>query len=313
MSNGNSALPLALGAGGGFLLWYFLRDGKQGAAPSPLPPACSILLGPSWLTVDGVGASVAEAVTRCKLTGRARVIATREAPAAAYAELMNALYDAGISAFGYRNGARPSKAKLRTVDDVDLPSFALMVEALAADVEPDPNLDGRARGRFGDRKVFIAAIRRALGATKYRSLPRAAIDELLIRAHRERLLQLARADLVAAMDPDEVRDSEITHGGIAQFHFVVVQPDAARNENTYRAFTLATYTQGFKAGPRLRWFLAEPPTTWADARDRLGAAGILDRTLAGQTRTPGGWMLSVESAHFRDELAKPLPGSADKE
>jgi hypothetical protein len=123
-----------------------------------------------------------------------------------------------------RNGRTTSP---RTVADVDLPSFAFMVEALAGDVEPDPSPDGLARGRFGDRKVFIATIRRALRRTKYASLPRAAIDELLFRAHRERLLQLARADLVAAMDPDEVRDSELRVDG-ATFHFVV-DPTANRN------------------------------------------------------------------------------------
>ena len=68
------------------------------------------------------------------------------------------------------------------------------------------------------------------------------------------------------------------------------------------------YTEGCKAGLRPRWFLADPPTTWADARDRLGAAGILDRTLAGRTSIPGGWMLSVDPVSFRAELAEPLPG-----
>ncbi|HWO24954.1 MAG TPA: hypothetical protein VNO30_39705 [Kofleriaceae bacterium] len=74
-----------------------------------------------------------------------------------------------------------------------------------------------------------------------------------------------------------------------------------------------TYSEGRKAGPRPRWFLADPPTTWADARDRLGAAGILDRTLAGRTSTPGGWMLSVGPASFREELAEPLPGGPELE
>ena len=344
MSNGNRALPLALGAGGGFLLWYFLRHGKQDAraaapptstanrtpsapavaalaapaTPSPAPAACVLRLDASGLTADGVRVEVAEAVNRCKLAGRADVTVIQEASATAYAELMIALGRAGVPVYAHRNGAGPRNArgrgaKPRTVDDVDLPSFVLMVQALAADIEPDPNQDGRARGRFGDRKVFIAAVRRALRATKYGSLPRAAIDELLIRAHRERLLQLARADLVAAMDPDEVRDSEITYGGIAKFHFIVDEPDPARNANPYRAFTLLTYTEGRKAGPRPRWFLADPPTTWADARDRLAAADIVDPALAGRTSTPGGWMLSVDPASFREELANPLPGGPDKE
>jgi hypothetical protein len=129
----------------------------------------------------------------------------------------------------------------------------------------------------------------------------------LLRAHRERLLVLARADLVAAMDPDEVRDSVIVTDG-ARFHFVVVDPDTARNASTYRVFALVTYAEGRKSAPRRRWFIAEPPTTWADARDRLDVAGILDRSLAGRTGTPGGWMLSVDPAGFRDELAEPLPG-----
>src|SRR5690606_29709034 len=87
-----------------------------------------------------------------------------------------------LAAEGIDLGAQPAaqarnahKTWLRTVADVDLPSFAAMVEALAADVEPDPSREGLARGRFGDRKVFIAAIRRELRQTKYASLSRAAI------------------------------------------------------------------------------------------------------------------------------------------
>jgi hypothetical protein len=335
MSNGNRALPLALGAGGGFLFWYFLRDskrdGRAAAKPAstaqPIPPAPSVVAKPTsscelridarGLTADGVQVGLAEAVDRCKRAGRADVSVSKEASATAFADLMIALHRAEVVAYahgnGNGNGAGPRNAKRphsgpRAVGEVDLPSFALMVKALAAEVEPDPTPEGRARGRFGDRKVFISAIRRLLRETKYRSLPRAAIDELLIRAQRERLLQLARADLVAVMDPDEVRDSEITYAGIAQFHFVVVEPDAVRNATTHRAFTLLTYVEGSKAGPRPRWFLADPPTTWADARDRLGAAGILDPIFAGRTSTPGGWMLSLDPASFREELAEPLPG-----
>jgi len=260
MANGNSALPLVFGAGSGFLLWYFLRDGEQDAraravsppastanrtpsaptvaaptaqaAPSPASAACALRLDARGLTADGVQVDVAEAVNRCKLASRADITVSKEAFATTYADLMMALGRAGVPIYTHHDSAGPRNAKSRSpkpriVDDVDLPSFALMVQALAAGVEPDPNLDGGARGRFGNRKVFIAAIRRELRATKYASLPRAAIDELLIRAHREGLLQLARADLVAAMDPHEVRDSEITYGGIATFHFVVVEPDTS--------------------------------------------------------------------------------------
>ncbi len=43
---------------------------------------------------------------------------------------------------------------------------------------------------------------------------------LLLQAHRQRMLTLARADLVAAMDDDEVRDSTLQADG-ATFNFVV--------------------------------------------------------------------------------------------
>ena len=342
MSSKSSALPLAFGAGGGLALWYVLRDkdtrsprsapaasvpaasastttpsvSAASAEPSPVQVACMLRLDATGLTVDGARVGLAEAVNRCKLAGRADVSVSKEVPAAVYAELMLALGREGIPVFANRNvsGRRNARRSWpRTVADVDLPSFALMVQALAEEVEPDPNADGLARGRFGERKIFIAAIRRALRGTKYASLPRAAIDELLLRAHRERLLKLARADFVAAMDPREVHDSELVTDG-AQFHFVVVEPGAARNASTYRAFTLVTYTEGRKAGPRRRWFIADPPTTWADARDRLGAAGIVDPSLAGRTAIPGGWMLSVDPASFRDELAEALPaGGSDGE
>jgi len=340
MSNGNAALPLALGAGGGFLLWHFLRDrkhvarapapsasnanqapsvpaGAQPTAPaanSPAPAVCMLRLDKLGLTADGARVGIAEAVSRCKLTGRADVTVAEDAAAATYAGLMAALGSAGVLAHAHRNGGWPRNARARAVADVDLATFARTVRSLADQIEPDPTPSGHARGRFGERKVFIAAIRRALRTTDYARLSRAAIDELLLRAHRKELLDLARADLVSAMDPDEVRDSEIQHPMGACFHFVINERDGARNASTHRAFTLVMYTGGRRVGPQLRRFVADPPTTWADARDRLGAAGLLDPALAGRTHTPGGWMLSVDATGFRDELAEPLPtGGADDE
>jgi len=253
MANTSSALALALGAGGGLALWYLLRDNTKNPAPesaapvapaapaappaptaparqaapaesSPVQRACMVRLDSAGLTVDGARVSIAEALQRCKLAGLAAITVSKDASAVAYADLMIALGRAGVPAFSNRNG--PRNARSRAVDDIDLSAFARTVRELAEHVEPDPNPDGRARGRFGERKVFIAAIRRALRATDYARLSRAAIDELLLRANREDLLQLARADLVAAMDPDEVRDSEVTHPMGAHFHFVVIERKA---------------------------------------------------------------------------------------
>jgi len=77
---------------------------------------------------------------------------------------------------------------------------------------------GRAYGRVGD-KVFISALWRVLN----KSLPSLTLNSfkrVLVDANRRRLLSLARADLVGAMDPGEVADSEIQHLN-ATFHFVL--------------------------------------------------------------------------------------------
>jgi hypothetical protein len=84
--------------------------------------------------------------------------------------------------------------------------------------------DAAREGVFGDRKVFISAVWDAL-----RAMPAWAsleLDELkgrLLAAHRSRELVLARADLVAAMDPARVATSETRTDG-ATFHFVVREP-----------------------------------------------------------------------------------------
>ncbi len=75
-------------------------------------------------------------------------------------------------------------------------------------------------------------------------------------------------------------------------------------------FTLVTYTRGIKDKPNVRYFRAESPIAWSDARDRLAAAGLLELGLAGRTREPGGWMLSIDPKDFRSHRAEPLPGGA---
>ena len=77
----------------------------------------------------------------------------------------------------------------------------------------------RGRGRFGDRKVFVSALWRRVR----RELGGMSLDEFkqwLFAQHRAGALQLARADLVSAMDPNLVASSEIRVPG-AEFHFVV--------------------------------------------------------------------------------------------
>jgi hypothetical protein len=110
----------------------------------------------------------------------------------------------------------PTSTPPGPAEAIDLATFARTVLTIARGISASSTADGLARGRFGPRKVFLADVRRQLGP-----LPRAEVDGLLLAAHRAGLLELVRADLVAAMDPAEVRDSEIESPTGARYHFVV--------------------------------------------------------------------------------------------
>jgi hypothetical protein len=79
-------------------------------------------------------------------------------------------------------------------------------------------------GWFGDRKVFVSAVWHELCRSPVWS--GLSLDEFKVRlvaAHRAGALVLARADFVAAMDPELVAASEIVAEG-ASFHFLVKEP-----------------------------------------------------------------------------------------
>lgn len=77
------------------------------------------------------------------------------------------------------------------------------------------------RGVFGERKVFISAVWDELRrAGRWSTLSLADFKRRLLDAQRAGSLELARADLVAAMDPHLVADSETLADG-ASFHFIV--------------------------------------------------------------------------------------------
>lgn len=79
-------------------------------------------------------------------------------------------------------------------------------------------------GVFGDRKVFISSVWHALRAMPpWSQLDLDEFKARLVSAHRQRELELARADLVAAMDPTLVAASETRTDG-ATFHFIVREP-----------------------------------------------------------------------------------------
>jgi hypothetical protein len=101
----------------------------------------------------------------------------------------------------------------------DLADFARRVEA-AARVCPT--------GRYGDSKVFIVHVWRTLkDQPPFRNMDFPTFKRHLAEANNARLLDLARADLIQAMDQEDVTLSEISYMNAA-FHFIRFDPDGAR-------------------------------------------------------------------------------------
>lgn len=107
----------------------------------------------------------------------------------------------------------------RSVADIaetwDLPTFAATVRALAESSPP--------ASRFHGNKVFISALWRS--SQQEPGFPRVGLEEFkqqLVAANSQGLLQLSRADLVQAMDPVIVAESETRYLN-ASFHFVLVE------------------------------------------------------------------------------------------
>ena len=100
---------------------------------------------------------------------------------------------------------------------LDLPGFARRVVE-AARTSPT--------GWFGDAKVFISHVRRALrDDPAFRGTDDADFKDRLVQAHRARFLELGRADLVEAMDPADVRESATPHQNVV-YHFVRTEEPA---------------------------------------------------------------------------------------
>jgi hypothetical protein len=95
--------------------------------------------------------------------------------------------------------------------ELDLRTFAERVKAAAGTCTT---------GRYGSNKVFVVHVWMALQSDpllQYMSL--GEFKDRLAQANNARLLDLSRADLVQAMDPEDVRQSEVQYLS-ATFHFV---------------------------------------------------------------------------------------------
>ena len=75
-------------------------------------------------------------------------------------------------------------------------------------------------GRFGDDKVFVVHVCRILSHDPvFAAMGLDGFKRRLAEANNARLLDLSRADMVEAMDPDDVALSKVSYLGAA-FHFV---------------------------------------------------------------------------------------------
>jgi hypothetical protein len=116
-----------------------------------------------------------------------------------------------------RNPCNPGRPEM------SLRQFAADVNAELPYITPEVG-DG-AKGRFGDRKVFIGALWRQFRTSPaFDGMTLEQFKDRLVEAQKQRLLVLARADLVSAMDPKEVAQSEwVDPDGGRSYHFVVDQ------------------------------------------------------------------------------------------
>jgi hypothetical protein len=100
--------------------------------------------------------------------------------------------------------------------DTAPPPLLAMVQELLPTIGAD--------GRFGPDKVFVSALwQRISHDARLVDYTLDRFKHWLVTANRDRVLDLARADLVGAMDPRQVAESEIEDLG-ATFHFVIDRP-----------------------------------------------------------------------------------------
>ncbi len=110
---------------------------------------------------------------------------------------------------------KPTRETKSASDPLPLDRWAEQVQTLA---------DVTRAGRFGDDRVFIAAVWRAAQAgPAVLHGPLSAFKTRLIEANRAGLLRLHRADLVGSMGDELVGESETRHLN-ATFHFVESHP-----------------------------------------------------------------------------------------
>ena len=135
----------------------------------------------------------------------------------------DAVLDARLSRWASSEPASPNRARAPAT-----PARAAALDPAALDAAFVQRAVGKieraasepSARRFGPDKVFIASVWEALARDpELGALGEAGFKHLLVEAHRRGLLDLSRADMVAAMDPEDVAASETRHLS-ATYHFI---------------------------------------------------------------------------------------------
>lgn len=128
-------------------------------------------------------------------------------------------------------GAKPNKPASPSgpqakpsLDDI----AAVAKQSLAtADKQTSPTARGN---RFHDNKVFLHHVRDAI-KHKYPAMSNAEVDQQILEANRAHKIHLGRADMVSAMHPDDVAESEIPYMN-ATFHFLLDEAGNSQKKKT---------------------------------------------------------------------------------
>lgn len=184
------------------------------------------------------------------------------------------------------NTGSANRPRMVTGNALNVPTTEDGVRAFAGDVQ---RIVDRApeSASFGDRKVFIGDIYAEYN--KQNPMPREVFNSLMIDAQKRGMLTMSRADLVQAMDPEQVRESEIRHLN-GEFNFVTrdgFQRDADQRASVRREFPHYRWEQSALSAGQRRKALGSMRRTFGLTKDVREAGYIL----------PDGKMLDFSGRH----------------
>lgn len=258
-------------------IWRQQQGGEGGGATPERPAAKKVRPGPHAQAIQQAAASgdMAEALRLWKEVGPGQKVAvSNKLPPDVRKQVLGA-------AVAARGGAAPAPAPQAPpkTSDAQVTQAAAANPVVAAAVAgrsmpSDPQefareaqsiADATMTGGFGENKVFISHVYRN-AKKKHPGLTWEEFRDGLLRANSQRLVSLSRADLVEAMDPNDVSQSVIALPGAsewsnrAEFHFVL-------SDNPWRESRVAPVSGGFE-------------TEFAKKRTGLSEEEFLHRTAA---------------------------------